>query len=248
MLTKNSAEDAIPVLEAVRAKTDREETKTSIDVALAWACQTAKNWTKLLPIAERLANMNPDSGSAFRGRTSALRHLGRVDEALALANERLTRMPKDHDALMALSYASATQGNYEAASMWARRIVTDLTPTIDDYNHAAWLALFRGKDFDQAIDDARKAAADNSWATLNTLAALYAETGKSAEARQALLKGLERRFADQPSSSDWFVLGRIAENYGVKDAAVTAYKKVKPDDNDGMSTWDLAQKRIAQLK
>ena len=248
MLTKDAAEDAAPVLEAARAKADREETKTSLDVALAAAYQLTKNWTKLLPIAERLANMNPDSGSAFRVRMAALMHLGRGDEARTLANERLARMPKDHEALMALSYASAKQGDYDAAATWARKIVNDLTPTSNDYNHAAWLALFRGKDFDQAIDDARKATSDNSWETLHTLAALYAETGKSTEARQALLKGIERRFADQPSSSDWFVLGRIAENYGVKDAAVLAYKKVKQDDNDGMSTWDLAQKRIAQLK
>jgi tetratricopeptide (TPR) repeat protein len=248
MLTKESAADAAPVLEAVRAKTDREETKTAIDVALAIAYHKAKDWTKLLPVAERLAKVNPDSGSAFRHWDHALARLGRADEARKLANERLARMPKDHDALVMLSYVSAWQSDYEAASTWARKIVNDLTPDAGDYNHAAWLALFRGKDFDQAIDDARKAAADNTWETLHTLAALYAETGKSAEARQALLQGMERRFSDQPSSGDWFVLGRIAENYGVKDAAVVAYKKVKQDDADGISTWDLAQKRIAQLK
>src|SRR3954447_26509596 len=192
--------------------------------------------------------INPDSGFAFRNYGDALSHGGRIEEAQKVANERLTRMPKDHDALMELSYASAQQRDYDTASTWTRKIVNDLSPNSADYNFAAWLALFRGKDFDQAIEDARKAAAENSYGALHTLASLYAETGKSTEARQALLKALERRLGDQPASNDWFVLGRIAENYGVKDAAVVAYKKVKAEDNDAVSTWELAQKRIAQLK
>lgn len=82
---------------------------------------------------------------------------------------------------------------------------------------------------------------------LHTLAALYAESGKSVEARQALLKSMDTRGSYDPQSSDWFVLGRIAEAYGVRDAAVSAYKRVEKDDVTGLSTWELAQKRMAVL-
>jgi tetratricopeptide (TPR) repeat protein len=247
MDTKDSAVEGAAVLAAMREKAERDETKTAIDIALARDYQLAKDWAKLLPIAERLSKAYPDSGSAFTSWNTALSRLGRVAEAEALAKDRLTRLPKDREALNALSNDSAQKGDYETASTWARKIVNDLTPTSGDYNNAAWLALFRGKDFDQAIEDARRASSNDSPSALHTLAALYAETGKSTEARQALLKSIEKRTSDQPTSVDWFVLGRIAENYGVSDAAAVAYKKVKKEDTTGMSTWELTQKRIAQL-
>jgi tetratricopeptide (TPR) repeat protein len=248
MYSKDSAAEAAVVLAALRAKADRDETKTALDLALSRDYMVAKDWANLLPVAERLSKAHPDSGTAFGRWSIALARLGRVADAEALANERLARLPKDRDALSALSNDSAQKGDYDTALSLARKLVDDLTPTNGDYNHAAWLALFRGKDFDQAIEDARRASSNNSWGALHTLAALYAETGKSTEARQALLKSIERRTSDQPMSVDWFVLGRIAENYGVSDAAAVAYKKVKKEEEpDGTTTWELTQKRIAQL-
>ena len=90
-------------------------------------------------------------------------------------------------------------------------------------------------------------AAHASYGALHTLAALYAENGKSVEARQALLKAMDRHGSDDPGSSDWYVLGRIAENYGVRDAALAAYKRVEKGDLTGTSTWELTQKRIAVM-
>jgi len=247
MSSEDSAAEGAVVLEAARAKAEGEELKTAIDLALSRHYLVMKDWAKLLPVAERLSKSNPDSGSAFLSWSTALAHLGRVEESETLAKERLTRLPKDHDALRVLSFDFAQQGDYDTASTWARRIVNDLTPTSEDYNHAAWLALFQGKNFDQAIEDARRASSANTPETLHTLAALYAETGKSTEARQALLKSLEQRLTDQPTSTDWFVLGRIAENYGVSDAAIVAYRKVTKEEANGVTTWELTQKRIAQL-
>jgi hypothetical protein len=39
----------------------------------------------------------------------------------------------------------------------------------------------------------------------------------------------------------------MAENYGVADAAVAAYKRVEEKDDSGGSVWELAQKRLAML-
>jgi len=44
------------------------------------------------------------------------------------------------------------------------------------------------------------------------------------------------------------VVGRIAENYGVAEAAKAAYKRVEKTNVDGLSTWELSQKRLAALK
>jgi hypothetical protein len=44
-------------------------------------------------------------------------------------------------------------------------------------------------------------------------------------------------------------VGRIAETYGVLDAAAEAYQKVtKPEQRTGGSAYELAQQRLAGLK
>ncbi|HJW96239.1 MAG TPA: hypothetical protein VJ901_21705, partial [Thermoanaerobaculia bacterium] len=58
---------------------------------------------------------------------------------------------------------------------------------------------------------------------------------------------LDKSRRDQPDSSDWYVLGRMAENYGVREAALAAYKRVDKKENDGASVWELAQRRLAAM-
>ncbi len=55
---------------------------------------------------------------------------------------------------------------------------------------------------------------------------------------------------EEPSSVDWYVLGRIAENYGAADAALAAYKRVTaPGQRDqSSSTHALAQRRMQLLR
>ena len=53
----------------------------------------------------------------------------------------------------------------------------------------------------------------------------------------------------KPAPHDWYVLGRIAENYGATDAAVAAYRKVdKPKESVLSSTWVLAERRLKAMK
>jgi tetratricopeptide (TPR) repeat protein len=109
--------------------------------------------------------------------------------------------------------------------------------------------MFAG-DLSHALENARRATNDektSSAAALHTLATLYAETGKNVEARDALFRTLDRAQREQPSSADWYVLGRMAENYGVADAALAAYKRVEEKEENGGSVWELAQKRLAVL-
>jgi tetratricopeptide (TPR) repeat protein len=153
--------------------------------------------------------------------------------------------------MRAMTYIAAKKGDYDAAVTWSRRLVDDVTPTAADYNRAAWVALFRGKELERAIEDARHATGESEKrghaSSLHTLAALYAEVGKTVEARQALLKAMDSRTSDEPTSDDWFVLGRIAETYGVRDAAIAAYKRVEKEEPNGVTTWELAQRRMTAL-
>ena len=86
--------------------------------------------------------------------------------------------------------------------------------------------------------------------TLHTLGCIYAEQGKTKEAKEVLIQGMDQLSQAEPSGEYWYAFGRIAEQFGEKQIAEADYKKVKkPRDemNLASSTYLLAQKRLAQL-
>jgi tetratricopeptide (TPR) repeat protein len=249
LLLRRDDQQGLPILLAMREKAANDRTKAWIDVALSAAYASRKEWKSVVPIAERLAAAYPDSDTAFSTHVFALSLSGRTADAEELAKKRLAKKPKDDEALRALSSNAAKSQNYAAAAKYAERIVDELSPTQNDYNNAAWFELFAGN-VTHAMENARRATAEESQtsaAALHTLATLYAETGKNIEARDALLRTLDKSRRDLPDSSDWYVLGRMAENYGVRDAALAAYKRVDKKDGEGASVWELAQRRLVAM-
>jgi hypothetical protein len=84
-------------------------------------------------------------------------------------------------------------------------------------------------------------------AGLHTLAAVHAERGEPAKALEALEQSIDLR-EGKPRSDDWYVLGRIAEAYGLADAAIPLYRKVAPPNvNTAVSPYALAQRRLKAL-
>jgi tetratricopeptide (TPR) repeat protein len=242
-------ERGAPILLALREKAPNDRAKSWIDVTLSGIYANRKDWKSVVPIAERLHAAYPDSDTAFRNHVFALSLSGRTAEAEELAKKRLAKKPKDDEALRALSSNAAKARDYAAAAKYAEQLVDELSPTQNDYNNAAWFELFAGN-VTHAMENARRATAEESQtsaAALHTLATLYAETGKNIEARDALLRTLDKSRREQPDSSDWYVLGRIAENYGVRDAALAAYKRVSNKETDGGSVWELAQRRLTAM-
>ncbi len=240
---------SVPILLAAREKATNDKTKTWIDLALSYSYANKKEWKNVVPITERLRAAYPDSESAFTSNVYALSLSGRTADAEALAKSRLAKKPKDDELLRALSTNAAQAKDYASAAKYAEQIVDELSPTQNDYNNAAWFELFVGN-VTHAMENARRATAEESQtspAALHTLATLYAETGKNIEARDALLRTLDKSRRDTPDSSDWYVLGRMAENYGVREAALAAYKRVDKKEADGASVWELAQRRLTAM-
>jgi Transglutaminase-like superfamily. len=249
LMARKGTERSVPILLAMREKASNDKTKAWIDVALANAYASRKEWKSVIPVAERLLAAYPESESAFTTNVYALSLSGRTADADTLAKSRLAKKPKDDDALRALSANAAQAHNYATAAKYAEQIVDELSPTQNDYNNAAWFELFVGN-VTHAMENARRATAEESQtspAALHTLATLYAETGKNIEARDALLRTLDKSRRETPDNSDWYVLGRMAENYGVREAALAAYKRVDKKENDGASVWELAQKRLTAM-
>ena len=103
------------------------------------------------------------------------------------------------------------------------------------------------------LDDVAQRAASLSdyrdYGILHTLATVYAEQGKTAEAYRVILQALELK--DEPGLDDWFVFGRLAEHYGLPDAARRYYEKAREtaadDDSNPMATIHLVRKRLEAL-
>lgn len=250
MPSKEFGERALPILNAGREKATTEEERLRIDHSIAILLSVREDFAGALPVVARLSQAAPDSATAFSMHVGTLTRLDRPDEIAKLANERLKRFPKDDDAIRALGGAAMNRGDYASCDKFYRQVIEELRPSASDYNNIAWNALLSGVNLDRALDEARQAMQlpGAGPALLHTLASLYAETGKSLEAREALLQSMDDAGRDEPADHDWYVLGRIAENYGATDAALAAYRRVeKPVTDVASSTYVLAARRIKDL-
>ncbi|MGO9641952.1 MAG: hypothetical protein ACLP1Y_11685 [Candidatus Acidiferrales bacterium] len=117
----------------------------------------------------------------------------------------------------------------------------------------AWDSLFTGKVEAADIEDALKSAqlSDNNTSVLHTLGCVYAEVGKTKEAREVLIQSMDLLNLDEPDENYWYAFGRIAEQYGERDAALANYARVtKPKTAVELpeSTYQLAQIRLRSLR
>ena len=183
----------------------------------------------------------------------ALIGLKRYDDALALADARLKLLDGDADALQAKVQIEASRANYVAARGWIQKLIDQGKENASLLNSMAWFALYTGK-MDQAdVATATKATQmdrDNP-AILHTLACVYAETGKTKEAHDLLLRAMDELNLDEPDDDYWYAFGRIAEQYGERDVAISDYRKLeKPKDAMMISTssYLLAQNRTKAIE
>jgi tetratricopeptide (TPR) repeat protein len=150
----------------------------------------------------------------------------------------------------------AARNNSLPASSTARatrqKLFDNGKATSNDYNGFAWTALFDNKidaDVIKAAQQSNMLSHNASFGDMHTLACLYAGQGRTAEARDLLLKVMTVASLSEPNSEVWYALGSIYEQYGVTDAAIEAYHKVeKPEGRIyPTSTWLLAQARLKAL-
>jgi tetratricopeptide (TPR) repeat protein len=248
LMMRSGNKTSEPILLAMREKTSSDDVKVRIDSVLAAIYMGRRDWKTLETVAGRIYDKYPESSVAFMTYTTALTNTGNTAKTAELSKKRLDATANDPDALRALSQNAAKSGDWKAAHDHALKLVDQLSQNRSDYNNAAWYALFTRKDFDKALEQARYASENRDASSLHTLAALYAETGNSIEARDALLRSMDNRGNEDPTGIDWYVLGRIAENYHLRDAALAAYEKAKADrEDDDDSVLELTDRRLAAL-
>jgi tetratricopeptide (TPR) repeat protein len=177
--------------------------------------------------------------------------LERPDELAKRAEARLKLLPDDDVALETLASAATMRGDLAKAQEYRRRIVEAGKATAHTYNELAWNTLFLGKVDEAAVEDALKANTLTSYGNasyVHTLATIYAELGKGQEARQLLLKSLELDGTSALQSHDWYVVGRIAESYGLMEEARAAYQRAKSPKPNVNSVDSLATTRLKVLE
>jgi tetratricopeptide (TPR) repeat protein len=200
----------------------------------------------------RLAERIPTSRTAQLGLAGQFTAEKEWDKATALVQKVLTAKPDDEEALRALRRIWVLQNQLaKVIDLYARTVAHRNKPD-QAHNEMAWIALFLPTLDGRALEHARQAvslSARRNGAYLHTLATVLAELGHPEEARQTLLELFDLDGIEEPRSIDWYIIGRIAEDYGELRTAVSAYKKAaQPKDPEPLSTGTLAERRLRLLE
>jgi tetratricopeptide (TPR) repeat protein len=182
-----------------------------------------------------------------------LRGLGRFQDADALANDWIKRFPDDLEGPRYLVQSASAREDYALAHTLGLKIVNSGKAEASDLNTTAWDALFISKVEDNDVQMATRAAQltqQRNTSILHTLGCLYAEVGKTKQAREVLIQSMNQLNLDEPDSNYWYALGRVAEQYGEEKIAFADYNNVErptrtisiPD-----SSYRLAQMRLKAM-
>jgi tetratricopeptide (TPR) repeat protein len=227
--------------------------RLGIQTALAMAYFQMERFEDAHELAKEMVRAHPDSTAGLELETGCLIRLGRPEEAERAAQRMLGRIPGNPDAIRILAQTASAREDWAGAAGYYGQLIDSGRAQSSDYNNLAWNALFAGEVTEAAIGYARQAVTldkRESHYSLHTLATLLAETGRLTEAREAILQAIEISGKEEPASEDWYVLGRIAEHFDLKQAAADAYRRVKPPPSpqrDPQSTYRLAEKRLGLL-
>lgn len=251
--SRPTAARGVHILQEALKTATTERDKQNIELALCAGYLAQQDFAGLLGVSGKLVEQVPESRLAFLYKEQALMGLQRYDDGLAAADERLKLLENDADALRAKNRVETARGNYAAARVWLQKLADLGKEDAELLNETAWLSLYTGHVEDKDVAAAIKATQltkDNPH-ILHTLACVYAETGKTKEAHDLLLKSMDELNLDEPSDDYWFALGRLAEQYGERDIAVADYRKLqKPKAVLAIpsSSYELAQMRLKALK
>ena len=251
MAWDNMPGSTLPILTACRQAAAEGSRQSVLDRALLSVYRGLGQDSEAAETAGRLQEIEPDSAWLYGARVAALLRLRRWDDARRVAEARLARFPDDAAARQTLVDLALRQGDFDAAESLLQRAADSGKADAEVYNEMAWLQLFRGKADGRTVELAQRAATLSgykSYGVLHTLAALYAEQGKTAEAYRLILQALEVK-GGEPDESDWYVFGRLAESYGLPDAARRCYEKARPgtDEPSPVSSIHLVRRRLEAL-
>lgn len=252
VLTDDSEPDErdIEALDDLRALAQSPDEKLAVAWALARARMRNRLAAEAVDDAAQLLAAHPDSEAGLLLAIDAYGLAGRLDDMVALGQARLDRKPEDAWGLRFLARARAVGGRYSEALGFLDRIRATGKSLPQDLNLIAWLSVFVNTVDDVALEQAQNAVTKKqSRATLHTLATVYASLDRPNEAYTTLKQVVEAGEHKRIETDDWYVLGRMAETYGLSSLAKELYGRIpEPGKGEGqLSAWHLARLRLAKL-
>jgi len=174
------------------------------------------------------------------------------DNATAILKKMLQTKPDDDEVLFQLHNILLAKDQLgQALDLLGKGLATGRKSDLF-HNNIAWTMLYLPTVDERALEHARQAVSLTQRRrsdSLHTLATVLAELGRPEEARQTLLEMFEVDGIEIPRSIDWYIIGRIAEEYGERQTALAAYRKVeRPDPSNPLTTFRLAERRIRILE
>ncbi len=241
---------ALPVLRRCAAPGD-EIAAACRGQRLAIARRTAQ-WRDAAAVAAEITAADPARRVGIEAHARALANQHKLAEAAALLDSARRAAPDDHALLVARTEIAMASGVWRDAEHWMDQLTGRADVTADDLNNLAWARLGLNPDPAAAQALATRAEAMEhplSPQLANTLAAVAADAGEPVKAWRYAEHSWDPRVDHAPHDADWYVLGRIAEAYGMRDDAIAAYRKVaKPDEPSPLPTsHDLAAQALARL-
>jgi tetratricopeptide (TPR) repeat protein len=237
-----------PILKRCAPKSDR--LKIMCVGYLAGVYGSSEDWAAVVDLVEHQPTTDPVFPVIASQGAYALTMLGRFEAAAKLIDGQLAQHPDDLDLLRART-SIADAGKWADAPPWFDKLLAHPHVRANDFNNVAWSRLF----YDPSPEKAREVAArgermgEPDAALANTLAAIEAESDHPHAAWTYLQGALAARKHVEPSPADWYVIGRIAETYGLRDDAIAAYRHItKPTKRQLAPTgYDFAQRRLTKL-
>lgn len=204
-------------------------------------------------LARRLLEAHPESELAAQTLGGALLETGEHEAVEALADRLQAREPGQVTAKVLRAEVAVARGDVDRALEIMASLLEEPSARATWFNNAAWYALALGRVDRETLRWAQQAAERTGYrssADLHTLAALYAELGRAAEAHRVLLQSLEAS-GEEPAGAEWLVLGRLAEHFGLPEAARRYYRRVEPPEDaplEAVSAHRLAARRLEAME
>ncbi|MBI5170790.1 MAG: DUF3857 domain-containing protein [Candidatus Eisenbacteria bacterium] len=206
-----------------------------------------------LVYAKELEAADPASTLAFAVETGARLRRQDLAGARAVVDSYLRLMPQHFGALQTGRTLAVRAEDWRSYRRFATAMASQGGSNDAVLNDWAWFDVFRDDVTDSTLERVHTAvrlAGKPEAGLLHTQAAVYTELGQLREARDVLVQYVEATPKSEIDDNAWYVIGRMAEKYGLRDAARDAYRRIRPNrtaDEEVGSCHALAQRRLATL-
>ena len=224
----------------------RESEQPRLDLLLASLAEIIRDGPLQKEAATRLYAANPNSDTALSFLIRACTRTKDWDAGEKAIAARRARIPDDLTAVRQASLLADAKGEFAQARSLLRPLIDKNRANMWDFNQYTWNAVMLGNVSDEDLSLLQRAINDNNdFSEIHTLACLYADVGKTKEARELLLQAMNNAGMDQPDEAVWYGFARVAEDYGLLDVALSLYSRVGKVKNEEMptSTYNLARSR-----